>query len=159
MKIFDEEYLQSLNNEALIDPRGRRNRNIHESFDDPCQCFFNAITLESYIRPHRHLSEEKHELFLACSGVMGLITFYNSGEIKDILCFGVGGFNSVRAIGAEVDCATWHTIVALEPSSILLEVKAGPFDPKHSKDFADWAPSEGSLEAVEYLKFLQHCCL
>ncbi len=38
----------------------------------------------------------------------------------------------------------WNTVVALESNSILLEVKAGPFDPFQPKDLAIWALEENS---------------
>ena len=54
----------------------------------------------------------------------------------------------------EVPPGTWHTVVALETGSVLLEVKAGPFIPDQPKEFAAWAPEEGSDEAREYHSFL-----
>jgi hypothetical protein len=45
-------------------------------------------------------------------------------------------------------------VVALEPGCVLLEVKAGPFDPNQPKDLAPWAPEEGSEAAADYLNFL-----
>jgi hypothetical protein len=56
------------------------------------------------------------------------------------------------AVGAEVACNTWHTVVALEAGCVLLEVKAGPFDPNQPKDLAPWAPEEGSSAAESYLQ-------
>ena len=58
------------------------------------------------------------------------------------------------AVGVEVTPDTWHTVVALEPNSILLEIKAGPFDPTQPKEFAPWAPEEGSEMAERYLEEL-----
>jgi len=37
---------------------------------------------------------------------------------------------------------------------VLLEVKAGPFDPNQPKDLAPWAPEEGSDAAANYLNRL-----
>jgi hypothetical protein len=42
----------------------------------------------------------------------------------------------------------------MEPSCVLLEVKAGPFDPNKPKELAPWAPDEGSASYQSYLKQL-----
>jgi len=42
----------------------------------------------------------------------------------------------------------------LEPGSILLEIKAGPFDPTQPKEFAPWPPEEDSEMAERYLEEL-----
>jgi cupin fold WbuC family metalloprotein len=85
---------------------------------------------------------------------MALITFDDHGSVTDILRFGSEKHGSDLAAGAEVASSTWHTVVALEPGCVLLEVKAGPFDPNQPKDLAMWAPEEGSEMAQGYLRDL-----
>ena len=46
--------------------------------------------------------------------------------------------------GASIPAASWHTVIALEENSILLEMKDGPFHFETAKDFAPWASEEGS---------------
>ena len=58
------------------------------------------------------------------------------------------------AAAVELEPDTWHTVVALESGCILLEVKAGPFDPSQPKDIASWAPEEGTPQARAYLQKL-----
>jgi len=43
--------------------------------------------------------------------------------------------------------------------SVLFEAKAGPFDPGAAKEFAGWAPEEGSPEAISYLCWLRYVAL
>ena len=50
---------------------------------------------------------------------------------------------------------TWHTVIAMEPRCVLLEIKAGPFDETSPKELADWAPQEGTPDALEYLHDLR----
>jgi len=85
---------------------------------------------------------------------MALITFDDQGTVTGILRFGCERHGSDLAAGAEVASSTWHTVVALEPSCVLLEVKAGPFHPNLAKDLAPWAPEEGSEAAADYLNRL-----
>lgn len=85
---------------------------------------------------------------------MALITFDDKGSVTGILGFGSQNHGSDLAAGAAVASSTWHTVVALESGCMLLEVKAGPFDPNQPKDLAPWAPQEGSEAAVNYLNRL-----
>jgi cupin fold WbuC family metalloprotein len=154
MKLFDAYYLNELTGQAKLSPRLRQHHNIHQSYQDACQRLFNAIEPGSYIRPHRHLGDPRDELLIAVRGEMALVTFDDQGGVTNVLRFGTERLGEDMALGAEVTASTWHTVIALEPSCVLLEIKAGPFDPNQPKDLALWAPVEGSAIAKEYLNLL-----
>lgn len=154
MEIFNSNYLDDLSRQAKESARLRQHRNIHQSFQDPCQRLFNAIEPGSYIRPHKHASDPREELLIAIRGLMALVTFDEQGTVTKVLRFGSEKHGREMAIGAEVSANTWHTVIALEPGCVLLEMKAGPFDPLQPKDLAPWAPEEGSAIAREYLNCL-----
>jgi cupin fold WbuC family metalloprotein len=156
LKVFSQEYFQALIGQAQRSPRRRQHRNIHEHYQDPCQRLFNAIEPDSYIPPHRHLADPRDELLVAIRGLMALVTFNDQGEVLNVLRFGSEKYGNELAVGAEVACGTWHTVIALVSGSVLLEAKAGPFDPAQPKGLAPWAPAEGSVEAANYLTKLQH---
>jgi cupin fold WbuC family metalloprotein len=154
MKIFDAQYLDDLTGQAKVSPRLRQHRNVHQSYQEASQRLFNAIEPGSYIRPHRHASDPREELLIALRGVMAIVTFDDQGAVTDVLRFGSEKHGDEMAVGAEVSSSTWHTVIALEPGCVLLEVKAGPFDPNQPKDLALWAPEEGTSSAVRYLQQL-----
>lgn len=155
MKVFSPEYLDDLVAAAHASPRNRQHRNIHISYQDPCQRLFNAIEPGSYIRPHRHFTDPRDEMLIAIRGHMVLLAFNDQGGLVDAVHFGQNARASQPiAIGAEVTADQWHTVVALEPGSVLLEVKAGPFDPASPKDLAPWAPEENTDQARAYLQSL-----
>lgn len=154
MKIFDAEYLNDLIKQAQTSPRKRLHRNIHLSYEEPCQRLFNAIEPESYIPPHRHAATAKDELLIAVRGLMACITFDDQGLINTVQYFGSERYGESVCAGVEVAPFTWHTVVALTRGSVLLEVKAGPFDQRHPKEYAPWAPKENDLDAVIYLGYL-----
>ncbi len=154
MKIFDAYYLDDLTGQAKVSPRLRQHHNIHQSYQDACQRLFNAIEPGSYIRPHRHAGDPRDELLIAVRGVMALVTFDDQGAVNTALRFGTERRGKEMAVGVEVPASTWHTVIALESSCVLLEIKAGPFDPNQPKDLALWAPVEGSAIAKEYLNLL-----
>ena len=152
IKVFSVEYLDHLVTQAKNSSRLRQHSNIHDEYADPCQRLFNAIEPDSYIRPHHH----GIETLFAIRGLMALIVFNNKGAIERVQKFGVGTCPSRPniAAGTEISLSTWHTVVSLASGSILLEVKAGPFDPDMPKSFAPWAPEEGASDSANYLKQL-----
>ncbi len=157
MKIFSSSQLNELVMQAEASPRLRQHQNIHTDFSEPCQRLFNAIEPGSYIRPHRHASVPRDELLVAVRGLMALVTFDDAGQVQQVVNFGSEKYGPNVAVGVEVTPDTWHTVLALVPGSMLLEVKAGPFDPAQPKDLAEWAPHEGSELVSQFLSDLTAC--
>lgn len=159
MKIFGTEYFSKLIAEAQGNTRKRQHQNIHDSYEDSVQRLFNAIEPDSYIPPHRHATELREELLIAVRGLMALVTFDEQGSVTNVVRFSADRNDEGIAVGVEVSGTTWHTVIALEPLSVLLEVKAGPFDTNQPKDLAPWAPVEGTSEASNYLnKLIEEVC-
>ncbi|MDP2127578.1 MAG: WbuC family cupin fold metalloprotein [Pseudohongiella sp.] len=157
IKQFDAKYLSSLTGEAFNSARARQHRNIHTSYEDPCQRFMNAIGMDSYIRPHRHAIDPKAETLIAVRGMFALISFDDNGAVHEIIRFATERYAVEHdlAVGVGLTPGIWHTIVALQPGSILLELKAGPFNPQAAKEPAPWAPEEGTAEGASYLQALR----
>lgn len=154
--VFSTEFLDDLCLRGEAAPRKRLHSNIHRSFHEPVQRLFNAIGVDSYIRPHRHSESAGDELLLAVRGVMALLTFDDEGCITNVARFGqaVGGDVPI-SVGVELPSGVWHTVVAQVPGSVLFEVKKGPFQPEQAKEFALWAPVEGTPESKVYLSRLR----
>jgi len=110
----------------------------------------NALQPGSYVRPHRHLNPPKAESTVLLRGKIGFVTFLADGSIDRhwVLAAGAACFG--------VDChpGVFHTVFALEPDTVVFEVKPGPYDAASDKDFAPWAPEEGTAEAEAYLERL-----
>ena len=158
MKFFDNKYLNKLSAAAKKNPRQRQHINIHKSYQDNSQRLFNALEPGTYIRPHRHLSDPKDELLIAIKGLMALIIFDDFGSVEEIHLLDPNG-KKKSVIGVELSSNVWHTVLALEKNSILLEVKAGPFDPLKPKDLAAWAPDEESSLKKDYYECLNKLVL
>lgn len=156
MRALTHASLDLLVEEARLSPRKRQHANVHQRYDDPCQRLFNAITVESYIRPHRHMIDPRCETLLAVRGSFALLLFGEGGEVLDVVRFSAGSIlHPAVNVGVEVAPADWHTVIASESGSVLLEIKAGPFDPAAAKEFAPWAPAEDAVDAVPYFRELQ----
>jgi cupin fold WbuC family metalloprotein len=160
MKIFSSQYFDELLNIAARSQRLRAHANVHHSYADQCQKLFNAIKLDSYIRPHRHSLDPKEECLLAVRGLFGLIEFNDEGGITSIVLFGSEKYSEQFSIaaGVELSAGVWHTVVALVDQAVLFEVKNGPFNPVVAKEFATWAPEEGGNQARSYLNVLKREC-
>lgn len=68
--------------------------------------------------------------------------FNDDGTIEEVHRFGIGSSLSGLKIAAKIEIPSdkRHTIILLTFVSVLLEIKAGPFDPNIPKSFATWAP-------------------
>ena len=150
---ISQDYLTSLVEDGKRSLKRRQHKNIHSSYEDPCQRLLNAIGVDSYIRPHRHSLDPKSEMLVAVKGLFALVTFDDAGEICEIIKFGTEKYNTVPGLSVGVDLPPliWHTVVALDPDCVLLELKAGPFDPTVAKEPAPWAPEEQTLEGRAFL--------
>ena len=161
MKVFSRQYFEDLIYEASQSHRLRAHANVHDSYADQCQKLFNAIQVDSYIRPHRHSLDPKDECLLAIKGLFGFIMFTEHGSIESVVLFGSEKYSEQLSIpsGLELTSGVWHTVVSLADNSVLFEVKKGPFNPILAKEFATWAPKEGDKDANSYFKQLKKECL
>ena len=130
--------------------RRRKNFNFHKENSDTLQRLLNAMEPLSFIRPHKHEDPDKREVFLALRGRILVIEFNEAGNVEDYLILDPlqGNF------GVEIPERIFHTIISLEPGTVAYEVKDGPYSPIDDKNFASWAPEEGSPDALPYLKDL-----
>lgn len=151
VQLIDDSLLDSLSFEAGKSPRLRKNHNLHAAYDEPCQRLLNAVEPGSYIRPHRHLEHAKPECFMLLRGRMSVLIFDDDGQVAQVVPLSVG----TGCRGIDIPPGVWHSLVSLEPGSIFFETKPGPFQALCDKDFAPWAPAEGSPDAEAYLLFLE----
>ncbi|MCB2219820.1 MAG: WbuC family cupin fold metalloprotein [Bacteroidetes bacterium] len=144
---INSELLQKLMHKARQSARGRINHNFHDGPDDPLQRMLNSMQPGTYLQPHKHESPDKREVFMALTGKFVVIQFNDDGNITDHMI--LDPKNNEYAV--EVAARTYHTIICLEPDSIIYELKDGPYDPADDKNFAPWAPKEGEAECDGYL--------
>lgn len=157
-RVFTFDQFTDLHDQAKDSPRLRQHLNIHASHEAPFQRLFIAFGLDSYVRPHRHHLVPKDETLIAVQGLLGMLVFDNAGQVVQQFKFGTQS-HAGPGVGPVVDipAGTWHTVLALTPDAVLLEGKAGPFDPQGPREFADWAPEEGTHEALALLRQWREC--
>ena len=136
MKIVDRATIAALIGKAQAAPRRRVNFNLHEHLADPIQRFLNVAEPATYARPHRHAAD-RWELTAALSGAADVLIFAADGALTNRVRLGP------QASLIEIAGGEWHAVAVLEPGTVLLEVKPGPYDAASDKEFAAWAPAEG----------------
>ncbi len=129
-------------------PRRRIIQPLHKRSDALLQRMLNALQPGSYIQPHRHgMNPARAESIVVLSGSICYVTFTDSGDV-DAHCIVAA---QSQQIGVDTEGGVYHTFFALEPDTVLFEVKPGPYDPAADKGFAEWAPAEGSDGTATYL--------
>jgi cupin fold WbuC family metalloprotein len=147
MIIINQQLVFSVAEEARHSVRLRKNYNFHGDYADPVNRLLNAFEPGTYVRPHKHESPDKCEVFIILTGKALALRFDGSGEIIQHAVLD----NSRGVYGIEFAPREWHSIISLASGTVLFEVKQGPYAPITDKNFAPWAPAEGSPEAAAYL--------
>lgn len=127
-------------------PRRRMLLPIHRFPEDLVQRMVNFLQPGTYIQAHQHPREWASETILVTSGALGFVTFDEEGGVVTTSRLKVGDL-------IDIEAGVWHGVLALEPDTVILEIKRGPYDDR-DKVFADWAPSENSAGAPDYLAWL-----
>jgi cupin fold WbuC family metalloprotein len=143
--------LDSLSDAARSLPRKRKNHNLHDNDGSQCHRLLNALEMESYIQPHRHIDPNKDETLIVVRGKLGALCFDEAGKVIHQVVIEAGGTN----IGLDTPAGVFHSFVALAPDSVIFEAKAGPYHPLSNEEKAAWAPEENSPQAGAYLTWMR----
>ena len=119
--MIDNMILDNLTALAKASPRLRMNLNFHQSLDEKCHRFLNAVEPGANIPIHRH--PEKEESFVVLRGRIRVITYNDDGTILENMVLDP----SEGRYGVNVGKNVWHTVEAMEPGSVIFECKEGPF--------------------------------
>ena len=153
IKRLTKELLDNIAQQARSSPRLRQNYNFHD-VSEKVQRFINVLQPGTYVRPHRHhrtAGMNGFEFFLVFQGELGIIIMDRCGLILDTERVSANG--STR--GIELPEGTYHTLVALAPDTVILELKEGPYEPSIDKEFIDAFPSEGTPAARQLVETWQ----
>lgn len=149
-RLIDQALLDQLGAAARASPRRRKNLNFHADEAAPCHRLLNAIEPDSYVAPHRHLDPAKDESIVVLRGRLAAVIFDEAGRVTQTALLTPGG----AACGLDLPHGTYHTLLALEPGTVMFEAKAGPYTPLTEAERAPWAPAEGDAAAPQYLASL-----
>ena len=143
---IDQDLFDAVAAAAADSPRRRRNHNFHAP-TDRVQRFLNVLQPGTYVRPHSHRRAqpgEGFECFLVLQGAVGLLLLDACGRVLQRERISADG--PLR--GIELAEGVIHTLVALSPDAVMMEIKQGPYEPAADKDFLAGFPLEGSEAAA-----------
>ena len=105
MKLIDKQLLDDISRQAKQSDRLRMNYNFHQSLDEKCHRFLNAVEPGTKVEIHRHPTKDE------------------DGSIIEsvVLCAEEGRY------GVNILKGVWHTLESLESGSCIFECKEGPF--------------------------------
>jgi cupin fold WbuC family metalloprotein len=136
---------------ARESPRGRVIAPFHRAPEELLHRMLNAVQPASYVRPHRHLDPPKAEAWILLRGSLLFFTFDDDGRVRERRVLRAAG----PEFGVDLVPGVYHSFIALEPDTVIYEVKNGPYRAHDDKAFAPWAPEEDSPEAATYMTDLR----
>ena len=121
--VIDEQLLNLVSAQAKESPRLRMNYNFHQSLEDKCHRFLNAVEPGTKVEIHRHPT--KDESFVLLRGRVRVTTYNDDGSVLEsvVLC------PEDSKYGVDIPKNVWHNLESLEPGSVIFECKEGPFVP------------------------------
>ncbi|BAU15018.1 hypothetical protein LEP3755_55740 [Leptolyngbya sp. NIES-3755] len=153
IKCLTQPLMESVAEQARSSPRQRKNHNFHEH-SDRVQRFLNVLQPGTYVRPHRHIrpgDANGFEFFLVLNGAIGILILNEAGEV--IRTEKISATGTTR--GVELGEGMFHTLIAIEPDSVMFELKEGPYIPMDDKDFLPQFPLEDTPEAKQWVETWQ----
>jgi cupin fold WbuC family metalloprotein len=157
LKRLDHTLLDHLADHAARSPR-LRFANPLQAPAERVQRVFIALQPGTYVRPHRHPPMpgiSRFEFLLIVRGELGLLLFDEHGQVVHTEHMG----STQSLLGIELPEATYHTVVALVPDTILLEVKEGGYEASRDKDFLAMFPEENTPAARQLVTHWQRQCV
>ena len=123
MKLIDKQLLDDVSRQAQKSDRLRMNYNFHQSLDDKCHRFLNAVEPGTKVEIHRHPT--KDETFILLRGKVRVLTYNDAGEILDDIILDP----QEGRYGVDIPKNVWHNVECMESGSVFFECKEGPFVP------------------------------
>ena len=119
--IIDTELLDKVAEQAKASPRLRMNYNFHQSLDELCHRFINAVEPGTEVLIHKHPT--KDETFVILRGKVRVTTHRGDGSIIEDVVLSQESGN----YGVDIPKNVWHKLESLEPGSVIFECKEWPF--------------------------------
>lgn len=131
MKLIDKQLLDDVSRQAQKSDRLRMNYNFHQSLDEKCHRFLNAVEPGTIVPIHRHPT--KDESFVLLRGKVRVTTHNDDGTIKEAIVL-----NPEEGLyGVDIPKGVWHKVESLESGSCFFECKEGPFVPHEAEGILD----------------------
>ena len=138
---ISRETIAALALQAAESERKRAHLLLHAGHDDQVQRLVIVMQPGTYVRPHHHSLQ--WEMLILLGGRGEVLRFGEDGKLLGRVEMSAG------APVVQIPMGAWHSFVAREADTAVMEVKPGPYRPN---EFADWAPPEGDPHVPEFVR-------
>lgn len=121
--VIDSKILDELSAQAKESPRLRKNMDLRNSPEDLSQRMLNALEPGTVMPIHRHRASSETVVLLR--GKIQWVFYDDDGNETERVTLDANG--EPRMLNVERD--RWHSLVCLEPGSVLFESKDGKYEP------------------------------
>ena len=121
--LIDKTLLDNLTSQAQASPRLRMNLDLRNSAEDLSQRMLNAIEPGSVVPVHRH--QKTSETMVVLRGRVVEEYYSESGTLEASYDLAAGG----PICALNIPAGQWHSLRALDPGTVILEMKDGPYEP------------------------------
>ena len=121
--ILDTKFLDELTEKAKESPRLRMNYNLHDSLDSKAQRLFNGLEPGTVLPVHRHVNTSESYIL-----IRGALRVTLLDDEKNVIETAELNLNN-GVFGFQIPANTWHKVEVLESSTVIFEVKDGPYTP------------------------------
>ena len=121
--VIDSVLLDKLTAQAQASPRLRMNLDLRNSDADMSQRMLNAIEPGSVVPIHRHRTTS--ETVVVLRGRVVEEYYSSDGAVEAAFELAAGG----PVCALNIPTGQWHTLRALDPGTVILEMKDGPYEP------------------------------
>ena len=126
--LIDNILLDKLTVQAQASPRLRMNLDLRNSDADSSQRMLNAIEPGSVVPIHRH--QKTSETLVVLRGRVVEEYYSSEGSVVATYELAAGG----PSCALNIPAGQWHTLRALDPGTVILEMKDGPYEPVRECD-------------------------
>ena len=124
LMVVDQQLLDGLTAQAQESPRLRMNLDLRNSDADSSQRMLNAIEPGSVVPIHRH--QKTSETVVVLRGRV-VEEYYEDLERMCTATYDLAAGGPICALN--IPAGQWHTLRALEPGTVILEMKDGVYEP------------------------------
>ena len=126
--LIDNVLFDNLTAQAQVSPRLRMNMDLRNSAADSSQRMLNAIEPGSMVPIHRH--QKTSETMVVLRGRVVEEYYSSAGVLEASYELAAGG----PVCALNIPAGQWHTLLALESGTVILEMKDGAYEPIGAAD-------------------------